>query len=191
MKKIIIHILVLTSLSFLYAEKKGSSAYEFLFLEPDAASSGMASCVSPIINNAYASYWNPAGLAMMEQKRNISYSHAFLFADIQYDNIAAAWDLSQYGTLGLFAGALYLASAIEALDLDGNPLEGNFTSGFSTVSLSYAKRVFGGKGFGARFYLGANIKMISETLHTYKRTDFALDFGFIGDSIFWKTSLSP
>jgi hypothetical protein len=166
-----------------HAAKQGSSMFEFLLVEPDAASTGMASCVSPVIQNANAAYWNPAGLGMMEAKLDTVYSHSFLLSDLQYDNIAGAWNFGKFGAVGLQLSYLYMVSAIEAMDENANPLDLEVPLGFSAVNIAYGKRMFGSKGFGARFYLGASLKMIQEVVHTRRMGAWAMDFGFVGDSI--------
>lgn len=167
----------------LQAAKQGSSMFEFLLIEPDAASTGMASCVTPLIQNANATYWNPAGLGMMEEKLNTVYSHSFLLSDLQYDNLAGAWNFGKFGTVGVQLSYLYMVSSIEAMDENANPLDIDVPLGFTAVNLAYGKRMLGGKGFGARFYFGAGLKMIHEVVHTQRMSGWAMDLGFIGDSI--------
>ena len=70
-----------------------TTAVPFLQIEPDSRASGMGMAGVAVADNAYAPFWNPAGLAGQEGTE-VSFTHApwlpALGANLSYEHLSAA-----------------------------------------------------------------------------------------------------
>ena len=115
-----------------------TTAVPFLQIEPDSRASGMGMTGVAVADNAYAPFWNPAGLAG-QQGTEVSFTHApwlpALGANLSYEHLSAKHGLGSAGTLGGHLTYFDLGEQI-ATDDQGNPL-GNFSSYELAAGLSY------------------------------------------------------
>ena len=111
-------------------------------------------------------YWNPAGLALM-QERQASFSYDQMYQDLKYQNASIGIPLEN----GAIGGSLsYLGYGdIQGFDQGGNPT-GNQTaySGAATLGAAW---------LGNQWSAGANIKGIQEDLASEKANGAAVDLG--------------
>src|SRR5262249_29606857 len=68
MKLMALSTAALVCSSGLYAAGKGTSGAQFLRIDAGARGAAMSGAVSPVIDDATAIYYNPAGLSRMEQR---------------------------------------------------------------------------------------------------------------------------
>ena len=66
MKRIFSIVTALLLLSSLPLNAQGEAGSIFLLISPGARAGGMGEAQVAVANDAYASYWNPAGLAFQE-----------------------------------------------------------------------------------------------------------------------------
>ena len=131
-----------------------TTAVPFLQIEPDSRSAGMGMTGVALADNAYAVFWNPAGLGQ-QTGTEVSFTHApwlpALGADLSYEYLAAKHSLGNAGTLGGHLTYFNLGEQ-QATDELGNPL-GDFRSYELSTGLSYGKQVTPNLavGTGARF----------------------------------------
>ena len=80
-----------------------TTAVPFLQIEPDSRASGMGMTGVAIADNAYAPFWNPAGLAGQEGTE-VSFTHApwlpALGANLSYEHLSAKHGMGDAGTVG-------------------------------------------------------------------------------------------
>lgn len=96
----------------------GTSGSEFLNLDVDARGMAMGGAYSALTNDAYAMYWNPAGLALVP-RASLGAMHNEYLADIRFQYLSYAQRVNESSVL---AGAVrYMdAGAIDNTDLNGN-----------------------------------------------------------------------
>lgn len=96
----------------------GTAGSEFLNLDVDARGMAMGGAYSAQTNDAYAMYWNPAGLALVP-RASLGAMHTEYLADIRFQYLSYAQRVNENSVL---AGAVrYLdGGAIDNTDLNGN-----------------------------------------------------------------------
>ena len=140
---------------------------DFLQIGPDAASMALGGGRSSHSDDAFATFWNPAGLASSDGN-SAAVSHHIWVGDVRTYAIATRLGVGERGGLG-FAVTAYGSSDIEARDQPGDPL-GLFSARFLSVGASY------GVGFGpVRF--GTGLKYLSEEIFEASANGYAFDFG--------------
>jgi hypothetical protein len=136
----------------------------------------MASAFVAVADDPTAVYWNPAGIARL-QNRSLSFNHANWFADIQL--VQAAYIFHIPFSPGTFA------IQARALTMDRMPVrtvfrpQGDGTSydaGDLSIGLSYARSLTD------KFSTGLSVHYIQSTLATYTASATAFDFGTLYDT---------
>ncbi|MCH8012323.1 MAG: PorV/PorQ family protein [Candidatus Marinimicrobia bacterium] len=183
LKKTLFHlgICLLIPLGNLWAVSEAAAI--FLLISPGARAGGMGEAQVAVANDAYASYWNPAGLAFLPG-REIALMHVNwlpnLVSDMYYEFIAFRQHVPSLGTLGGHIIYLNLGEQ-QRTDEQGNPL-GTFTSFMFAMTGSY------GANISDNAAIGLNVKIMHQKLAELgagaekgkgKSTDFAFDVGYL------------
>ncbi len=79
--------------------KKGTTAASFLSISQGARASAMGSAFVAVADDWSALYWNPAGIASLQN--GVMFDHTQWFADVGYNFIAGSMSLGSFGSLGL------------------------------------------------------------------------------------------
>ena len=151
---------------------------EFLSIGLGARAQGMANSYVATTNDVYSIFWNPAGLAEVEEDIQIGYKHAEYFAGIANydfggvafkgkDSSSLAFGVVRFGVDDI-ANTLYLVEPDGTVDYDNITL-------FSVADYAF----FGsyGKQMG-RFSLGGSAKIIHRRVGPFATAwGFCLDFG--------------
>ncbi|MYA98340.1 PorV/PorQ family protein [Candidatus Poribacteria bacterium] len=149
-------------------ENAGTRAMTFLKIGVGAEAIGMGESQVAVTDDLYASYWNPAGLAKLEEPQ-LALMHNEWFAGINHEFIGVALPLGKIGTLG--ASASFLSFG----ELQGRDREGNETTVFRPYDLavifSYAR------SFSRAIAFGANAKYLREEIADATGTGIAFDLG--------------
>ena len=115
-----------------------TTAVPFLQIEPDSRASGMGMAGVAVADNAYAPFWNPAGLAG-QQGTEVSFTHApwlpALGANLSYEHLSAKHGMGSAGTLGGHLTYFDLGTQ-QATDEQGRDL-GQFSSYEFALGASY------------------------------------------------------
>lgn len=131
----------------------------WLLINPGARADGMGEAGVAIANDAYASYWNPAGLGFL-RGREVGLMHTNwlpnLASDIYYDFIGAYYHVRYWGTFGGHIIMMNLGEQI-AMDERANYL-GTFASYMFAVTLSYGSQL---SRYSA---IGVSVKLIHQHL---------------------------
>lgn len=159
---------------FLKAQAFRNYSNEFLTIGLDAAALGMSKAVVATTNNVNAIYWNPAGLAGIEDYQG-SLMHASYFAGIANFNYAAfAMPIDKESAIGFSVirfGVDDILNTTELIDGDGN-IDFNRVSLFSAAD--YAFNVAYGRNLIFKdLKFGVNAKVIRRIIG-----EFANSWGF-------------
>lgn len=180
-KYVIIFILLIVSVTPVFAQSEAGAIW--MLINPGARSAGMGEVGAAIADDAYASYFNPAGLGFLTG-RELSLTHTNwlpnLANDIYYDFIGYRHFVKNVGMLGGHIILLNLGEQ-ERMDEYANYL-GTFASFMLAITGSY------GTALSRTSSLGINVKMIHQHLTDQgagaekgkgTSTNFAFDVGYI------------
>ena len=158
-----------------------TTSVPFLQIEPDSRASGMGMTGVALADNAYAPFWNPAGLAS-QTGAQVSFTHApwlpALGTDLSYEHLTGTYGLGSAGTIGGHLTYFDLGTQI-ATDERGEPL-GEFSSYDLAVGLSYGYPITENLavGTGARFiYSNLTGGQSVGTAETDAGVSFGVDLG--------------
>ncbi|MDA3793269.1 MAG: PorV/PorQ family protein [Elusimicrobia bacterium] len=146
MKKIISLALITGVISSTgFAGGPGTTAAQFLKIDPSARPAGMGGAYSAVVNNSDAVFYNPAGIAGIKE-REISGTYMSYFQSVNYGNIAGVipnGDISSFGIGINYLGVSDIPkrSADDVDDPDGTlEPESTFGSMDTAINLVYAAK---------------------------------------------------
>jgi hypothetical protein len=155
--------------------KVGTTAANFLAIDVGPRANGMGSAYVSIANDVTAMYWNPAGIARMENY-DVLFSSARWIADVSFNYAGAVVPLGDFGNIGVNATFLTMDQfeRTTTLSPDGN---GEFVdAGSYAFGLTYARKLTD------QFSIGFNAKYAYERLYHSSATGFAMDIGALFDT---------
>jgi len=194
MKKIffvsLLIILLLASLPAMAKMKKlGQAGMTFLSVGGSARAAGMANVFTFAKNDLASVFYNPAGLATVEN-RAFYFNYTKWIADMSVSHVAVSWNFEKYGVFALHG------QIMDYGDFNGTAISDTDPRGYTDVDVGDVAGLAIGIGYGIRmtdkFSIGGNIKWINQKLgqnDTYvsdeletsgklnKLDDFAFDFG--------------
>ena len=191
MKKLRLFLFVFIISSFAFPV--GEAGAIFLLIAPGAGAQGTGEANVAAVNDAYASYYNPASLAF-QTKSSIAGMHVNwlpnLADDIYYDFLAYRRELSGIGSLGMHLIFLNLGSQVQT-DAEGNEL-GNFNSNMWALTTSL------GTNLSESSSLGVGVKLLQQNLgpgagaedNEGSSTDFLFDVGYLKKYSFGNLGIS-
>ncbi len=148
----------------------GTTAASFLEIEVGSRAIGMGNAFVAVADDATAIYWNPAGLAGL-QNNEATFTHTNWLTDINFDFTGGIFCLGDYGVIGLSLTSLSTTD-MEVRTVDKPEGTGEmFSVGSIAIGLSYAKRLTD------KFSIGFNTKYINEKIWHMSASSFAIDFG--------------
>jgi hypothetical protein len=153
MRKLLILWLVVLCISIIPTSifAVGESGVPSLIIAPGARANGMGAAFVAVADDATASWWNPGGLAFV-QNRSISLMHSQLVpdlaSDVYYEFFGYAHKFGDFGTLSL--NLIYLTYGKSyATDPFGNPRpNGEFTSWETAIDAGFALSIADNIGLG-------------------------------------------
>lgn len=150
----------------------GTSGAQFLKIGAGARAGAMADAFTAVADDAYAAYYNPAGLARLRGPQ-LAGAHTSYFEDITYDVLTFAYPFGpQDGRNALSLSVYHLGVGdIERRVGDSTDAVGTFGAADDAYALSYARTL------GSRLSLGLTGKYVSQTLDSYRASAFAADVG--------------
>lgn len=178
------YIFLFASISFFSANAQTARKYsnEFLNIGVDARSFAMGNAVVANIDNANATYWNPAGLTEVHWGVDATAMHAEYFQSIaKFDYAAVAIPFNENNTtLGISLmrfGVDDILNTTELIDNQGNinyEKITKFSSADYALTMSYAGYFLGNKDI----QIGANAKLVYRHIGKFaKGIGFGLDLG--------------
>lgn len=179
---IVVGLIILFSFTtFGFAQSEAGSI--FLLIAPSARAGGMGEAHTAVADDAYASYWNPAGLGFLEGTE-LAFMHVNwlpnLADDMAYDFFAIRKSIPNIGTVG---GHLIYLNLGEQTRTDEIGTElGKFSSYMFAFNLSYSTKISESSAFGI------NAKVSYQHLTDQgagaekgkgSSTDFGFDLGYM------------
>ncbi len=157
--------------------RAGKTIYNFLKVEQGARPVAMGGAFAPIADDINSIFYNPAGIANIENMEYIfSYSKWLVGSAFQSGAFAYSTD---YGTFGLSFVSFAIDEFEETLPLQPEGTGRTVSAGDVAIGLVYAKEITD------KLSLGAQVRYISETLDMDTRSTFAVDVG-----TYYKTGFS-
>jgi hypothetical protein len=167
-KKLVL-VLLLVSISCIYPQvdlsKTAQSTMNFLLVGTSPKAAGLGEAYTSLGTGSEGIFYNPSGLAVMEKQFDIVVNYTKWIADINYLSGGLAFNINEYGVLGLHLvtvdygvinGTSLLSDNFDPLGyIDNGPL-GNV--GAYVIGLSYAKSI------SRQFSIGGNIKLAGQNL---------------------------
>jgi hypothetical protein len=151
----------------------GSAVAQFLEIGVGARAAGMGQAYTALADDAGSVYWNPAGLAQLDN-RELYLAYTSWPADISVGGLAFGWNLESVGTIAI--NALYLNTDDMPVTTVYDP-EGLSGELFSitnyAVGLTYARNMTD------RLSVGVTAKLVSEDYLGYGYSSIAFDFGTV------------
>ncbi len=150
------------------APDAGRTAADFLLIGTDASSAGMGGAYTAASEGATAAYWNPAGLAPLEQGE-VLLSHLAWYQDIKLEHGAVAFRVKERLTLA--ASITYLSyGRIEGFDAYG------YANGYISA-YDWAGAVSAGYQLSNSLSCGLTAKFINQQFDDIGGSTFATDVG--------------
>lgn len=159
---------------------QGTSGAQFLKIGPSARAAAMGEAYSALCEDAYAVYYNPAGLGFLKETQAAAMHNAW-FQDIRHDFGALAVPLlawtdsrrerNEFGTAAFALTSL----GVSGIERRGVVETDQPTDTFGASDFAYALGY--GVPLSPRLAAGASLKVVDQTLDTAHSTAFALDAG--------------
>ena len=168
--------LLLSISSLLNAQSEAGSV--FLLISPGARAGGMGEAQVAVANDAYASYWNPAGLAYQEGSE-LAFMHVNwlpnLADDMYYEFLGYRKSFPHLGTIG---GHLIYLNLGEQVRMDEYAqYQGQFTSYMMAGAISYSQKINETSSFGLNAKLSYQ-HLVELGTGSEKGKGTSIDFGF-------------
>ena len=165
-------------LPFLAIGQARKYSNEFLNIGVDAKAFAMSNAVIASVNDVTATYWNPAGLAQVNNSWEAAAMHSEYFASIaQYDYIGFATPIDQNSTLGVSFirfGVDDILNTTELIDNNGN-VDYDRISKFSSADYALIGTYARKSEKVENLSYGANVKIIYRHIGDFAS---AIGFGF-------------
>jgi hypothetical protein len=161
-------LLILTT-AFVSAGEPGSSGFTFLRLGNGARASGMGEAFTAVADDATSIYWNPAGMAAVEEVE-LNLTHNEWLMDIRFEQVTVVNEMWG-GAAGLSFTGLYYGSLDRYGEYPSLTPDGTFSPYDLALSLGYARDIIPNVALGAAF------KIIYSKIDFESATGYALDLG--------------
>jgi len=150
--------------------KVGSVGAQFLKIGMGARYIGLGEASAAIADDAYAMYWNPAGMALMEETE-FAFTNVDWVEDIRLNYVSFAKPMGFGGTVG------FSMTMLNVGDMEETTVYEPEGTGYMFDASSYSIAAGYGRSLTDRFALGFKIKYVSEKISEVTSKGFAVDFG--------------
>ncbi len=180
-------------------DKRAQTSMKFLSVSPSARASSMSDAVTSVNMGAYSAFYNPATLALIDEKVSVTAGVVQWIADINHNSASVIFKPGndKIGVFGLNATSVDYGDIIATVrDNDPNNPLGYLDNGFvnptaMTLGLSYANSITD------QFSVGANFKYAYQDLTSapinldgnggYITESYAAGVGVLDFGAFYKT----
>ena len=172
-------LIICLSISCLTPSFGSEAGAIFLLISPGARAAGMGEANVAVADDAYASYWNPAGLGFLEGSE-LAMMHVNwlpnLADDLYYDFFAFR---KHYPQLGTFGGHIIYLSLGEQIRMGEGPEDylGTFTSFMMATTVSYSSLLSKKSSFGVNAKISYQ-HLVDLGAGAEKGKGTSIDFGF-------------
>ncbi len=150
----------------------GTTAAQFLKIEVGAKSIGMGGAFVSVANDASALYWNPAGIARL-QNNNAMFSHTFWLAGTNHDFAGVILKLSDQQAIGFSYTSLTVGDMAVRTEMFPDGTGEYFNAADFSIGLSY------GLNLTDMFSLGFTGKYVGERIWHMSASAMAFDVGIL------------
>ena len=164
-------IFVLLFTFALKAGEPGTSGFLFLRLGNGARASGMGEAFTAIADDATGMYFNPAGLAGIENVE-LNVTHSEWLMDIRFEQVSIVNEMFG-GALGFNFTGLYYGELERRGDFPTVVPDGTFSPYNLAASIGYGRDIL------PDISLGISAKLLYERIDFESATGWALDFGIL------------
>ncbi len=190
MKKILIIIVFAIGLGVIFTDsfaqnvsKTGTTAAKFLSIGVGAKANAMGEAYTSIADDPSAIYWNPAGIARIDNYQAL-FSYSALFANINLSFLGVVFPGGDLGNFGVGVTAINYGSIDVTTENFPDGTGETFTPASYAFTLSYARNIT------SDFSVGANVKYVRETIYNSSASGIAFDIGTIFDTPFYGIKFS-
>lgn len=180
-KILVLFLIVILLPSFVTAQKvtkTGTTAAKFLSIGIGPRANAMGGAFSSVSDDASAIYWNPAGIAYLDQFQGL-FTHSNLFADISLNYFGLVIPGGDIGNLGVSVTALNYGELSVTTENQPEGTGETFTPTSYAFGLSYAKFIT------EDFIVGATAKLVAENIYHSNATGVSFDIGTIFKTPFY------
>lgn len=152
------------------AQRVGITTAEFLKIGVGARANAMAESFAAVANDAYALFYNPAGISEFD-KNEVAISHSTWFVGLQHDFIGGVYHLDRQNSVGI---------SIISLQSDDMPVTTEFQPYGTGAYFKYGDLAFAAtyaRKMTDRFSFGVTVKYIDETLADLSMHGVLIDLG--------------
>jgi len=167
---IVLCILLISGSAFAEFSKVGSAGAQFLKIGVGSKYQGMGDAAVANVNDVYAAYWNPAGLAEISGTA-IGFTNVNYVLDIDLNYVSFAHYVEDVGTFGVSATVLSMG------DQEITTFEEQDGTGDYYSATSYAIGVTYARYLTDRFAFGATAKYVGEGIANVDAHGVGFDFG--------------
>jgi len=150
----------------------GTGGATELRLPVDARSIALGGATMANVTGVEALFFNPAGVAAMDGKTQVTFTHTSYIADMDINYFGVAQGFGDWGTLGFCAKVLSIGDIVRTTEESPDGTGEIFTPTFSTLGLTYSKRMTD------RVCFGGTVNYVVEHILQETAAGVAFDFGF-------------
>ncbi len=161
--------LLIVTTAFASAGEPGSSGFTFLRLGNGARAGGMGEAFTAVADDATSIYWNPAGMAAVEEVE-LNLTHNEWLMGIRFEQATVVNEMWG-GAAGLSFTGLYYGSLDRYGEDPSRRPDGTFSPSDLALSLGYARDIIPNVAIGAAF------KIIYSKIDFESATGYAFDLG--------------
>ncbi|NQV30228.1 MAG: PorV/PorQ family protein [Candidatus Marinimicrobia bacterium] len=169
-KTLLVFTLILGAISGQTVTKVGTSAANFLKIPVDAIGTSRGEAVVTGFANPASMYYNPSTLALINQP-STNFSYVDWYEGITINHAAIAIPASSWGVLGINLVSMSSGQMEITTELDQDGTGDFFEVGALQFGLAFARSLTD------HFMIGANAKVLRETIMNSHAQGFALDIG--------------
>jgi len=151
--------------------KSGTAGLQFLKIGIGAKETAMGEAVTSLVNDANSVFWNPSGIAYIENYQ-VSFSHNSWLASSKHNSAVFAFPLSSF-VFAFSAASLQINEFEETTALMPDGTGRMVSAGDYVFGFAAARR------FTDRLSIGLQVKYVHEKLDDYSLDNFLFDVGTI------------
>jgi len=172
--QIIFLVIIVQGLSFSQVTKTGTTAAKFLSVGIGARANAMGGAFTSVANDASALYWNPAGVASLNDfEAMFTYTSLYKDLDINVNYVAVVLPMGETGNFGVSVTALDFGEMNVTTELYPEGTGEKFSASSYAFGLSYARNITDD------FSAGITVKYILEDIFNSSASGVAFDIGTI------------
>ena len=149
--------------------KRGTTAADFLTIPVGARATAMGNAITASVNDATSIYWNPAGLAGMNNGA-VTFEYADWLVGVNFNYVSVSVPVAN-GSVGI------ALTSMRTDDMDVTTIEAQNGTGETFTAGSYALALSYGRNLTDRFALGGSVKLINERIWNSTASGVAIDVG--------------